>query len=759
MAAGELMPEATAPTGTGPRGDAVIAPGIDYRRIQQPTELRQPWHIPSSGAANEAEDLAHALKTFGQGATHVGDTLNASAGKAAGAAAGADLSTFQPKTGLAAVTAYGANFNAAAHVAYVANTQTSIETAIDQAEQAYPHDPIAFQAHVQQVRDQTLKETPSLYQPEVQTMFDRRIEAGHNRIAEATIRQGQQDGVAAYTGTMESRLKTAVRTAADLPDDKAAATIQQALHDNATMVDGLVSSGAISKERAATLNTEFQQKITEEVHTHHAESVAGNWINTARTTQDITSGDRALASYVNDPANSNEDKARIGAEYARQREQFEHQQGILHAPEVQALANHIAQIPGEKEGRGASGPEVQGAIDSMRKQGWITTEYARSLSDRAALNGAKGQTDDTDTYNVNRVWNGEDPKFDPKDPKAGKAVDTFFKTMTAANGFARGTDGYEALAVSTMQHTSIIPPTIRKGIIADLSSGDPDRAAQAARFQERLRTANPLADIYQDDTKSAAFGDTLQRNLDAGMPTQQAYEMARNQTDPTKEVQTARKEQYTEAVKTAAEKNPAKANSEMLQTKLDDAGFGEQHWYGNSRAPTATPAMRAEYEGLTQEFYTRTGKLDQAQDLAFQQIQKTWHLTSVNGKPEIMKWGPTAAETPVLRAGIEQSVKALGLFDDPKTIQLTPFGGTTLSQGRYWNLSHANGDLVLDGKNQPVTLDASKGRSLYADRLAKQQAADKASAAAAAASAIPKAQAKRAADQSMVQGNEPLGPT
>ena len=169
--------------------------------------------------------------------------------------------------------------------------------------------------------------------------------------------------------------------------------------------------------------------------------------------------------------------------------------------------------------------------------------------------------------------------------------------------------------------------------------------------------------------------------------------------------------------------------------------------------------MRAEYEGLTQEFYTRTGKLDQAQDLAFQQIQKTWHLTSVNGKPEIMKWGPTAAETPVLRAGIEQSVKALGLFDDPKTIQLTPFGGTTLSQGRYWNLSHANGDLVLDGKNQPVTLDASKGRSLYADRLAKQQAADKASAAAAAASAIPKAQAKRAADQSMVQGNEPLGPT
>ena len=91
------------------------------------------------------------------------------------------------------------------------------------------------------------------------------------------------------------------------------------------------------------------------------------------------------------------------------------------------------------------------SIDNMRKLGWITAEFARSLGDRAALNSAKGQSDDTDTYNVNRVWNGQDPKFDPKDPKAGKSVDTF-KTVTAANGFAR-CRRYDALAVSTMQHT------------------------------------------------------------------------------------------------------------------------------------------------------------------------------------------------------------------------------------------------------------------------------------------------------------------
>ena len=749
MAGNDLQPEATAPTGTGPRGDATPRPGIDYRQLQQTTELRQPWHIPSSGAAGEAEELANALKGFSKGAEHVGDTLNIAAGKAAGAAAGTDTANFQPKTGLAAVTAFGASYNAAAHVTYVANTQTAIEQSIDQAEQANPHDPIAFQAQVQAARDATLKQTPSLYQPEVQTMFDRRIEAGHNRIAEATIKQSQQDGVASYTGTEETRIKSAVRTAADLPDDKATATIQQALHDNATMADGLVASGAISKTRGDLLKQEFQDKITEEVHTHHAQSIAGNWISSARTTQDITTGDQALASYVNDPKNSNEDKERIGAEYARQREQFEHQQGILHAPEVQALASYIEQVPGEKEGRGAFGPQVLSQIDNARKQGWITTEYARSLSDRVALNSAKGQNDDTDTYNVNRVWNGQDPKFDPKDPKAGKAVDTFFKTVTAANGFARGTDGYDALAVSTMQHTSVVPPTIRKEIIADMSSGDPDRAAQAARLQERLHTANPNADIYQDDTKSAAFADTLQRNLDAGMSSATAYEMARGQTDPSKDVQEARKLQYTDAIRTATEKNPHRANADVLQTKMNDAGFGETHWYGNTAAPSAPTAARAEYDGLVQEFYSRTGKLDQAQDLAFQQIQKTWRPTTINGDKEVMKFGPSPDEVPVIRDGIAQTAKALGLKDDPATIKLTPFGGTNLSQGRYWNLTHENGDLVLDDKNQPVTIDISKGRPAYADRLAKQQAADK-------ASAIAKAQMERGIQQT-ADLNPPTG--
>lgn len=759
VANNELMPEATAPTGTGARGDSPVRPGIDYRQIQQPYELRQPWHIPTSGAAAESEELANALKSFGKTAQHFGDAYEATKGKAAGAAAGLDLEHFQPKTGLAAMSAFGASYNAAAHVTYVANTQTAIEQSIDTAEQQNPHDPIAFQAQVQAAREATLKQTPDLYKPEVQTLFDRRIEAGHNRIAEATIKQTQQDGVSAYTGTLESRIKTAVRTAADLPDDKATATIQQATYDNTKMVDALVTSGAISKARGDTAKLEFQEKITEEVHVHHAESVAGNWINTARTTQDITSGDRALAAYVNDSANSNEDKARVGMEYARQREQFEHQQGALHAPEVQSLTDRLEQIPGEKLGRGASGPAVQAAIDDMRTKGWISTEVARSMSERAAHNAAKGQEDDADSYNVDRVMHGEAPKFDPKDSRAGKAVDSYFKDIVAKNGFARGTDGYENLAVSVMSGTSIVPPTIRRGIIGDLQSGDPIRAAAAARLQERLYTVNPGADVYQEDSKAAAVGELLQRNLDANMPPQQAYDMARAQVDVPKDVQEQRKMEYSDAVRTATDKSPEKASIHMLQKQWVDSHVAGKGVIFDNDTPPTTTAMRTEYEGLVKEFFTYTGKIDQAQDLAFKQLQKSWALTSVNGAPEFMKWGPSAAETPIIREGVKETLLAFGLKDDPATIKIVPFGGTNLLQGQVWNLQRADGTLVRNDRNDPITLDVTKGRPRYEAVLAKQKAADEASKAASNAAQEANDRSWREANKNIRQGNVPIGPT
>ncbi len=726
MAGGELMPEATAPTGTGPRGDEPVKPGIDYRQVQQPVEMVKPWHLPNSGAASAAEELAHALKSFSNTAGGIGRQLSTQEGKAAGQKAGMNPD-FHPLEGFSAVTARGQAYNAAGQVAYFANTQTAAETAIDASEQAYPHDPAGFQTQVQAIKDATLKEVPPLYQPEIQTMFDRRIEAGRARIQEQATKQAQADDANAYTSTQPERFRTAVRDAADLPQEKSDALITRTLQTDSLMLDHLVSTGTISKERAETEKANALAKITEEVYQQHTQKIVGNWIDTARKTEDIGSFDRALAAYVNDPNVSMEDKARAGKEAMEQRHMFEQQQEALHAPEVQALAGNIEQVPGQKEGRGAFGPQVDAQIEAMRTKGWISTEYARSLSDRAALNSAKGKSDDEATASFTAVWNGEAPKYDPKDPQAAKVVDTGFQTLVKAEGAAPGTPKYNALAVSTMQRTSVVPSIVRKSIIADIASGDPARAAAAARLQEQLYGSNPGADLYQDDAKAAARGEILARNLDAQMPPEQAYAMMRAPTDPGTAELELRKQGYTDAVKTATDRNPHNANEKVLQDKLDASGAGGSHWYGNSTAPVAPVAMRAEFEGLVQEFYTRTGDIKQAQDLAFQYTQKTWHTTEVNGKPEMMKWGPSAAETPMIRQGVAETVKAFGRTEDPSTFKLSPFFGTSATQGRVWHIIDADGNPLLDGRHDPVNFDKTVGMKGYA---AKQKAEADAAAAA-----------------------------
>src|SRR5208282_3852594 len=224
MADNNLMPEATAPTGTGPRGDEAIKPGIDYRQVQPQFELRQPWHIPTSGAATEAEELAHSLKSFSKETGDLGVRYAAQEGKEAGATAALG-GNFQAKTGLQALTAYGQNFNASGHVVYLSQTQTSIMTANDAAMQAYKNDPIGYQTEMQAIRKATLEETPSLYKPEIADLFDKHMEAGRNRIQEDTIKQGQEDAINAVRTAQPYIIDKTVKAAGELSDEKATALI------------------------------------------------------------------------------------------------------------------------------------------------------------------------------------------------------------------------------------------------------------------------------------------------------------------------------------------------------------------------------------------------------------------------------------------------------------------------------------------------------------------------------------------------------
>lgn len=710
MADNELLPAATAPTGTGPRGDQEINPGKDYRQVQQQFEMRQPWHVPESGAAGVANELALSLKDFGQKTGTVAGKLNSQGGQAAGAA-DAMNGTFQPKTALSGMTAFGQGYNTAGHTTYLSQSQISIITANDAAEQAYPHDPAGYQTQMQAIKDATLKQTPDLYKPEISNQFDSHIAAGSNRIQEAAIKQGQEDATFAYGSAQPLIIRSAVRDAQSLPQDQQAARIQQTVEQENAKIDNLHANGAISQEKAVAEKANVVAKFKDEMYDSHATSVANELFEDARK-GDMPTSDKKLAAYVHQPDVTDEDKVRVGQKYEQIREQRVLEQGQLHATEVSSLNSFIAQEPGQKEGRGAFGPHVDQSIEDMRTKGWISDHQAENMHAEAARNASKGREDDTGVARVDAALHGEGPPLDPQAPQDKKAASTTWQTYVAHDNLQFGTDAYTQALTTFITKTNMVPRAAQQELEANLVGQDPVKAAQAAAIYKRLEDANSSADAYEGaPTRSAALVFYTNKNMGTNMDPAAAVALARQTVDVSPQERERRDADYKKAAETNTQKNPHLANTEVLQT-LADGWYGEKHTlWPQSAAPPVPPAMRGDYEALTREFYGVTGNMQDAQRLAGVQIHKSYDVTDVNGKPQIMKWGSNfpPEDRDVVRDKITRVAEANGFAPtgpgdvehDPARIQLTPDPfSTDRTRGSSWRLTTFDRDgtpnLLLD---------------------------------------------------------------
>ena len=715
MAGGELMPEATAPTGTGPRGDEPVKPGIDYRQVQQPVEMVKPWHLPNSGAASAAEELAHALKSFSNTAGGINQKLNAQAGEEAGRN-DAMNGTFTPKTGLSGITAFGQNYNTSGHTTYLSQTQVSIITANDAAEQAYAHDPAGYQAQMQAIKEQTLKQTPDMYKPEVAIQFDSHIAAGSNRIQEAAIKQGQEDAAFAYSSAQPLIIKSAVRDAQSLPQNQQAARIQQTVEQENAKIDNMRANGVISQEKADAEKANVVAKFKEEMYEGHATSVANELFEDARK-GDVPTSDKKLAAYTNRDDVTDEDKVRVTQKYEQIREQHVLEQSQLHAQEISQLNSFIAQEPGQKEGRGAFGPHVDQSIEDMHTKGWISDHTAETMHAEVARNAAKGKEDDTGVARFDAALHGEGPPLDPQSPEDKKAAAVGWSTLKAQEHLQFGTDAYTQSLTTIVTKTNMLPRGAQQELEANLVGQDPVKAAQAAATYKRLEDAAPSAALYDGaPTRSAALVFYTNKNI-GSMDPAAAVTLARQTVDVSPQQQKQRDDDYTDAVKTNTQRNPHKANSEVLQT-LANGWYGEKHaLWPQSKAPDVPGAMRGDFEALTREFFATTGNIEDAQRLAGVQLHKSYGVTDVNGKPQIMKWGTNfpPEDKDVVREAIARVAAANGFAPegpgdvehDPARIRLTPDPfSTDRTQGAAWRMTTYDKDgtpsLLLGPDHLPV---------------------------------------------------------
>jgi hypothetical protein len=691
MASDNLIPDASPGQGAAPRGSGPSL--LDYRSLQAPAQVLEQRQIPDNGAASRAEALSRAFADFGSEAGNVARKLNTQAGAQAGAAAGLDP-MFAPKTGLASITAYGGAYNAAAHVSYVNNTQASIEDQLSKAEAANQGNPQGFAESAQAIHDAVVKEAPPMYQPEISNMISLRTVAGMTRTREQAIQTARSDAFESYTSTVNGRQSAALETAATLPDDKAQVVIQNTLQENRTQLDALVAARAITPEKSAILQRHFEEQFTSMAQGQHVDGVVQKMMDIARS-GDVDSADKALHAYIADPNNSDTDKTVVTQHYLDESEKFQKLQSRVLAPELASVGQQLVQGSGQLAGQGAYGPQIESRIHALYKQGAINPEALRSLMDTSMRNQVQAIGNEADNMLIDAAVHGGQ-KLDPADKALVNATDTYFKSHIAINGAAPGTDLYASGAVAFARETNIVPPSVRSNVRVGLMSGDPVAAAKAAQLADRLQQANPQASPFDDsEPKLSALSGLINSNLKAGMTPQQSYSLAIQQTSVTPELRETREKNYGKAITAGT------PNNQALQSALNKAAPGLF-----SSAPAAPVAMQAAYGSLVQQLYDQTGDLPKSQELAAIQLQKTWGVTSVNGKPELTKYPINDRDVPTVRADIATSAKAAGYDGDPSQIHLTPNALTDQTQGRVWSLTHtdSNGveDVLLDSHNQPL---------------------------------------------------------
>lgn len=215
--ADELLPNQEAAGGPGGPRTGIADTGVDYRRVQQPVDMLQPWRLPSNGSAEKASALAGLFKDFSGVTGQIAQKVQTKAGAIAGAAAGA-TGTPGYKEGLLQFNAYNTAYNNAATRSYLIQSEAHAESTVSTLQVNAAKDPALFTQTATAARDAALKETPEQAKAEVMDAWNRRIAQGT-----ATISAQQASDVLTHNqGVLDQGIGLSVNKIAKLHAQAAA---------------------------------------------------------------------------------------------------------------------------------------------------------------------------------------------------------------------------------------------------------------------------------------------------------------------------------------------------------------------------------------------------------------------------------------------------------------------------------------------------------------------------------------------------------
>lgn len=651
---------------------------LRYRDLQAPASL--PTGDLSSGGAEATERMAEAFRTFGDITTDLYAKHRAQKGAQEGSEAGA-AGKPELRTGFKAMTAYGAAYNNAAEATYATKLELDSDEAMRRIERESEANLPGYQAGAKAWMDETLKAVPQQLRPRASQMLQARYNAGLTRVTLQAEAKEEDTALAAHLEALPELERSTLATLASLPEGDADAELARVVGEHRAKVAALSGLTEVQKVK---LHAAFIDALDSGLANQKITDTVTDMMSLTR--RDVLKADKAVAAYSARTDLDPEEQQQALSEYMQQRSQWERIQSGVHAEATVALSRRLA--------GGAFGGDVVSEARRLYRAGAISVDELEGYENTEVRN-QKSHADSTALSESIREALVAGAPLEPWNNKHRVGVDTLFTTEVEQRGYEPGDPRYQDLALQLVKRSQILPDTAVSWASRALMSGNEEQSLAAAKFMDRARFAAPRAFEYNDDHYPAVFGEMLLSNVNAGVPFERAYELTERATDPTnKALQEHRDEQYKELEKGGLAK-VRKTNQRELAKAL-----------GVDSDEVTQPAL-VEYEQNVRRFYRDSGDIDIARKIAGQ-YARSWGLTNVNGKLELVKYPLEGIGLDPLsvKTDIANLLKAEGVDLDIDKIQLQPNRNTDYTKGRKWTLVAPDEYGVLDtvrgARNQPL---------------------------------------------------------
>lgn len=227
--------------------------------------------------------------------------------------------------------------------------------------------------------------------------------------------------------------------------------------------------------------------------------------------------------------------------------------------------------------------------------------------------------------------------LDPTDKNNQEAADNYFEKNLQSGFSLRDENSLNAVA-ELSSRTGIIPSQVKTIFNTGATSKDPEVVLPIAKMYGQIFDNNPVAATDMPSPTMAYYTKVYELNR-AGMPedkaVETAYRLTYEQDDRTKQMIAAQ----------VRDKDYMKGRDKAAQANINNfytlGGFSSP---GVDKPGINNREYLRDYQTLYDANFAETGgdaKL--AQKMTDAQVKKTWGVTSVNGKEEIMKYAPEAA--------------------------------------------------------------------------------------------------------------------